>query len=116
MNKQKAKDELIELLENQVMDLSLMSKIELGDDVIKEIIRLKKIIDDKKISDLIITMSSDQKTILKNHLELQGKINQEEETFSGYSVTLIGLETGPSFLEVEMNSKVDLGEVTWCII
>jgi alpha-N-acetylglucosamine transferase len=33
--------ELIELLEGQVIDLSMMSKIELGDDVIAEIKKLK---------------------------------------------------------------------------
>jgi hypothetical protein len=44
MSKEAAKDALIELLMNQVMDLSMMSKIELGDDVIDEIKRLKAII------------------------------------------------------------------------
>jgi hypothetical protein len=44
MNKEQAKDELIELLTNQMVDLSMMSKIELGDDVIEEIKRLKGII------------------------------------------------------------------------
>jgi len=33
--------ELINILESQVMDLSMMSKIELGDDVIAELKRLK---------------------------------------------------------------------------
>ena len=37
MNKEQAKDQLIKLLESQVMELTLMSKIELGDDVIEEI-------------------------------------------------------------------------------
>jgi len=46
MNKDQAKDQLIELLQNQVMDLTMMSKIELGDDVIAEIKRLKAIIND----------------------------------------------------------------------
>jgi hypothetical protein len=46
MNKEQAKDELIELLTNQVMDLTMMSKIELGDDVIAEIKRLKNIINE----------------------------------------------------------------------
>jgi hypothetical protein len=46
MNKEEAKDELIKILRNQVMDLSIMSKIELGDDVIKEIDRLNAIIRD----------------------------------------------------------------------
>ena len=40
----KFRDELIELLTNQVVDLTMMSKIELGDDVIAEIKRLKNII------------------------------------------------------------------------
>ena len=44
MSKEEAKDALIEVLMNQVIDLSMMSKIELGDDVIAEIIRLKEII------------------------------------------------------------------------
>ena len=44
MNKEEAKDQLIELLFNQVADLTMMSKIELGDDVIAEIKRLNEII------------------------------------------------------------------------
>lgn len=44
MNKEEAKDALIELLYTQVVDLSMMSKIELGDDVIAEIKRLRAII------------------------------------------------------------------------
>jgi hypothetical protein len=46
MNKEQAKDKLIELLMNQVVDLTMMSKIELGDDVIEEIRRLKGIINE----------------------------------------------------------------------
>lgn len=34
--------QLIELYETQVVDLTMMSKIELGDDVIAEILRLKE--------------------------------------------------------------------------
>jgi len=44
MNKEKAKDKLIELLTNQIVDLTMMSKIELGNDVIAEIKRLNEII------------------------------------------------------------------------
>jgi len=47
MNKEEAKDALIEVLMNQVIDLSMMSKIELGDDVITELKRLKEIINEK---------------------------------------------------------------------
>jgi hypothetical protein len=41
-------DELINLLRNQVIDLSMMSKIELGDDVIQEWTRLKEEIEEVK--------------------------------------------------------------------
>lgn len=37
----KTQDSLIKLLEGQVADLTMMSKIELGDDVIAEIKKLK---------------------------------------------------------------------------
>ena len=47
MSKEEAKDKLIEVLYSQVMDLTIMSKIELGDDVIAEIRRLKEIINEK---------------------------------------------------------------------
>lgn len=39
-----AQRELIKVLESQVVDLSMMSKIELGDDVIAEINRLRFLI------------------------------------------------------------------------
>ena len=42
--KMAAQQELIKVLESQVVDLSMMSKIELGDDVIAEIKRLKEIV------------------------------------------------------------------------
>lgn len=45
--KEEAKDELIKVLWWQVMDLTMMSKIELGDDVIAEIKRLQNIINEK---------------------------------------------------------------------
>ena len=47
MNKQdliEAQRELIKVLEIQMIDLSMMSKIELGDDVIAEINRLRFLI------------------------------------------------------------------------
>ena len=42
--KMAAQQELINVLMNQVMDLSMMSKIELGDDVIAEIKRLNSLL------------------------------------------------------------------------
>ena len=43
----KVQQELINVLESQVMDLTMMSKIELGDDVIAEIKRLKQLINEQ---------------------------------------------------------------------
>jgi hypothetical protein len=44
MSKEQAKDELIKVLYSQMADLSIMSRIELGDDVIAKIKRLNEII------------------------------------------------------------------------
>ena len=44
--KMAAQQQLINLLYSQVIDLTMMSKIELGDDVIDEIKRLNKIINE----------------------------------------------------------------------
>ena len=43
----KLQRELINLYEQQIMDLTMMSKIELGDDVIAEIKRLKTLINEQ---------------------------------------------------------------------
>ena len=43
----KLQQELINLYEQQITDLTLMSKIELGDDVIAEIKRLKTLINEQ---------------------------------------------------------------------
>lgn len=42
----KVQQELINIYEGQIVDLTLMSKIELGDDVIEEIKRLKSLINE----------------------------------------------------------------------
>lgn len=47
MSKEEAKDALIDILYTQIVDLTMMSKIELGDDVIAEIQRLKSIINEE---------------------------------------------------------------------
>lgn len=41
-NLETKQEELIKILMNQITDLTMMSKIELGDDVIKEISRLQE--------------------------------------------------------------------------
>lgn len=42
----KIQQELIDLYESQIADLVMMSKIELGDDVIEEIKRLKSLLNE----------------------------------------------------------------------
>ena len=49
----KTQTELITVLENQVVDLSMMSKIELGDDVIAEIKRLKSLLNKPKSTNVV---------------------------------------------------------------
>ena len=44
----KLQQELIDVLYTQMIDLSMMSKIELGDDVIAEIKRLKDLLNKKR--------------------------------------------------------------------
>lgn len=44
MTKEQIQQQLIELYENQIMDLTVMSKIELGDDVLAEINRLQNML------------------------------------------------------------------------
>ena len=51
MTKEQAKSELIEVLMNQVEQLSTVSKIELGDDVIEEINRLQQMIHKFEVGD-----------------------------------------------------------------
>ena len=43
----KLQQELLKLYESQIVDLTIMSKIELGDDVIEEIRRLKQLINEQ---------------------------------------------------------------------
>ena len=62
---------------------------------------------------LVIEITEAQFAAIQNHLATQNKINAAEETFSGYSFNLNCTEMGLNWLEVEMNTKIDLGEVNW---
>lgn len=64
---------------------------------------------------LTIDLTDEQVEKIKSHLAEQSKINFGEETFSGWSFTLCCTEFGISWLELEMNQKIDLGEVDWKI-
>jgi hypothetical protein len=62
---------------------------------------------------LIIHLTDEQLKIIKNHLKKQNEINSKEETFSGFSFTLSCTELGISWLDLEMNSKIEIGDVNW---
>ena len=77
MNKEEAKDELIKVLYSQVVDLSMMSKIELGDDVIAEIKRLKEIINFRNNIDKLIEQGAE---LARKHEELRDEILNNPDT------------------------------------
>jgi hypothetical protein len=64
---------------------------------------------------LTIDLTDEQVEKIRNHLGEQTNINLGEETFSGWTFTLCCTEFGISWLELEMNTKIDLGEVDWKI-
>jgi hypothetical protein len=67
----------------------------------------------KKIT---IELTEEQHTQMMNHLQRETAINMDNETFSGYGFNLKCVEGGiASWLEVEMNSTINLGEVNWKI-
>jgi hypothetical protein len=51
---------------------------------------------------------------MMNHLHKETAVNIDNETFSGYGFNLKCVEGGiSSWLEVEMNGIINLGEVNW---
>ena len=69
MNREEAKDELLKLYHSQIVDLTMMSKIELGDDVIAQIVRLKKIINPEVSHNQPNVLSYDEHPILEDDLK-----------------------------------------------
>lgn len=67
----------------------------------------------KKIT---IELTEEQHTKMMNHLQRETAVNMDNETFSGYGFNLKCVEGGiSSWLEVEMNGMLNLGEVNWKI-
>lgn len=64
---------------------------------------------------IIIELTEEQFEKIKSHLKIQAEANQMNETFSGYTFTLSSTEDGLSWLELVMNTKIDLGDVDWRI-
>jgi hypothetical protein len=67
----------------------------------------------KKIT---IELTEKQHAQMMNHLQRETAVNMDNETFSGYGFNLKCVEGGiSSWLEVEMNGMLNLGEVNWKI-
>jgi hypothetical protein len=67
----------------------------------------------KKIT---IELTDEQHAKMMDHLRKGTTLNVDNDTFSGYGFNLKCVEGGiSSWLEVEMNGTLDLGEVDWTI-
>ena len=67
----------------------------------------------KKIT---IELTEEQYAKMINYLQKGTALNLDNETFSGYGLHLNCVEGGiASWLEVEMNGSLNLGDVNWNI-
>jgi hypothetical protein len=67
----------------------------------------------KKIT---IELTDEQHAKMMDHLQKGTTLNINNETFSGYGFNLKCVDGGiASWLEVEMNGTLDLGDVNWKI-
>lgn len=67
------------------------------------------------MKELRITLTEEQHEKLKAKLENEGEKNLEHSTLSGFSITLNEAFPGASWLTVNMNGELDLGDVDWKI-
>ena len=61
-------------------------------------------------------MSDNQHKNLIATLQKGGTLNLDNETFSGFEITVNTAEGGISWLTVDMYGETDLGEVDWEIV
>ncbi len=61
---------------------------------------------------IVIEITDQQFTELKDYIRKGKNFNLENETFSGYSIQLNSCEIS-DWLEIDFNGKLDLGEVNW---
>ena len=62
---------------------------------------------------LEIELTDNQYKLILAEIKKGTQTNFDEETFSGYNISLNVIEGGISFLELEMLNKIELGEVNW---
>jgi hypothetical protein len=64
---------------------------------------------------LEISLTDEQYEKLSNSIRHGAEINLQEETFSGFTISLCVTEANISWLELEMGNVIKLGEVDWDI-
>lgn len=64
---------------------------------------------------LEIELSEEQYQQLNQEIAKGTQMNFEEETHSGFRVELNSIEGGISWIDFEMQNKVELGEVNWSL-
>jgi len=67
------------------------------------------------MKELRIKLTDDQHEKLMAKLSNEGQKNLDHSTLSGFSITLNEAFPGASWLTVNMNGKLDLGDVDWKI-
>ena len=70
---------------------------------------------DQMTKRLVIELTEEQSDRIRIHLKTQSEANQMNETFSGYTFMLSATEDGLSWLELDMNTRIDIGDVNWRI-
>ncbi|MEJ1222792.1 hypothetical protein [Sediminicola sp. 1XM1-17] len=64
---------------------------------------------------IVISISDEQYEKMDAHIKKGSALNLNNETFSGYGLILNNAEGGFSWLEVDMYTNLDLGDVNWSI-
>jgi len=67
------------------------------------------------MKELRIKLTDDQHEKLMAKLSNEGQKNLDHSTLSGFSITLNEAFPGASWLTVNMNGELDLGDVDWKI-
>ena len=65
---------------------------------------------------LLITLTDEQHEMFTQKTQNEASKNMEHSTLSGFSITLKEAFPGMSWLTVDMNGELDLGDVDWKII
>ena len=107
------KDELIKLLEDQVAQLSIMSKIELGDDVISEINRLRSNIKDESLVSIDQKYQDLLKDILENGVKKEDRTGTGTLSVFGRQIRHKMSEGFPLLTTKEMHWKSIVTELLW---